>query len=486
MLRLCLRHLARARSAHTLHTLHTLPTPAWPRSARLSTTTTTTTTSTQSHTPTTADAAFVLHTYARPPHLVFSHGSGTTLFASDGRSFLDFGAGIAVNALGHADPAVTAIIADQAAKLIHISNLYHNLHAGPCAQAIIDSLHAASAARRLADPADPAASAGPARYLDADGARVFFTNSGTEANEGALKFAKKYAKITSAGSPSKFKVLSFANGFHGRSLGALSATHNPKYQTPFLPLVPGFDVAPLNDIAAARSLISKDTCAVIVEPIQGEGGIHAATPEFLRALRSECDAVGALLIFDEIQCGVGRTGKMFAHEHAGVVPDILTMAKPLANGLPMGAIVVSADVAAVIKPGDHGTTFGGSPLATRVAHHVWSRISAPDFLAAVTRSGDYLLAACRDRLLAVSPLVCDVRGKGLMVGVQLRDHVSTAMFVDLARDRGVLVISASSNTIRLVPALTVSKADIDKAVSVFEEVLGVMEGLIGAGKDLKA
>ncbi|KAL2915374.1 acetylornithine aminotransferase [Polyrhizophydium stewartii] len=416
------------------------------------------------------DADVLLQLYARP-NIVFSHGSGAVLFDTQGRRYLDFTAGIAVNALGHADPGVAAVVADQASKLVHLSNLYHHEHAGPLARMIVDGVRAAESA---------CVERGAAERLGA--AKVFFCNSGTEANEAAIKFARKFAQYTSGGA-SKFNILSFENAFHGRTMGALSATPTRKYQEPFVPLLPGFAKARLNDISSLDTLITEDTCAVIVEPLQGEGGIHEAKPEFLAAVRARCDAVGALLIFDEIQCGVGRTGTMFAFEHAGVVPDVVSLAKPLASGLPIGAVIVSERVAACIKPGDHGTTFGGSPFATRVGAHTWRTISSPEFLAAVQRAGVHLRARMLE-LKDASPLIVDVRGRGLIQGIAFRENVDPQMFVRLARERGVLLVSAGCNTIRLIPPLIVSLEQIDRAAEVFEEVLGIMEGVIGSGKDL--
>ncbi|KAJ2816262.1 acetylornithine aminotransferase, partial [Coemansia sp. 'formosensis'] len=287
---------------------------------------------------------FMLNTYARPP-LVLSHGKGSYVYDTSGREYLDFTAGIAVTALGHSHPEVAAIVADQATKLVHCSNLYHNEWAPTLAQRIVTAT----------TEAYPQGTQG-IYSKGGSGARVFFSNSGTEANEGALKFARKYGKHAVAtgklgkavseavhSDPNlKSGLVSFTGGFHGRSMGALSLTANPKYQKPFTPLIPGAVTARFNSIPEMSAFVDERTCGVIVEPIQGEGGIHAAHVDFMRALRRRCDQVGALLIYDEIQCGLGRSGHLWAHHMlpADCSPDIVTMAKPLANGIPIGAILV--------------------------------------------------------------------------------------------------------------------------------------------------
>ncbi|KAI8916722.1 pyridoxal phosphate-dependent transferase [Powellomyces hirtus] len=414
------------------------------------------------------DSKYLLQLYARPD-VIFTRGEGCYLYDTAGRRFLDMNAGIAVNALGHGDKEFANVVAEQTRNMVHLSNLYHHDYAGPFAEDIVKSL--------------PKNCEGG---LSKEGQKVFFCNSGTEANEAALKFGRKYGRkdLKKNEAPTKSTIVSFSNAFHGRSMGALSATPSPKYQTPFMPLLPGFVHAPYNDLERAAQVIDDSVCAVIVEPVQGEGGIIPASKEFLQYLRKRCDEIGAVLIFDEIQCGLGRTGTLFAYEQYGVAPDILTLAKPLANGLPIGAVVLAPHVAAHIHPGDHGTTFGGSPLATRVGHTVFSRINNPHFLTHVKEMGQHLYTACTE-LANNSPLVSAVRGKGLMVGLQLRDSVDPALFVDLAREQGVLVISAGNNTVRLVPPLIITKEQIDHAVVVFEDVISDMESYIATGKDLK-
>ena len=383
------------------------------------------------------EARYMMQTYRRAD-VVLARGEGVHLYDSDGRRYLDFMAGIAVAALGHADPAVTAAVAEQAATLTHVSNLFY-------------TAPQVGLARRLVT------------HSFAD--RVFLTNSGAEAIEGALKFARKWARERGVG---KHEIVAFGGSFHGRTMGALSITYKAAYRDPFAPLLPGVCFAPFNDLDAARAMISDDTCAVVVEPVQGEGGIHAATPEFLRGLRALCDRHGALLIFDEIQCGLGRTGRLWAHEAHGtpVVPDIMTLAKPLANGLPIGAILLTEEVAAAVGYGEHGSTFAGGPVVCRAAEVVFDRVSDPAFLAAVAENGQRL----RQALLALnSPRVVEVRGVGLLVGVEL--DVPAAPIIAAAREKGLLIINAGENVLRIAPPLIVSGEHVDAAVAILGECL---------------
>ncbi|KAJ2159005.1 acetylornithine aminotransferase [Coemansia sp. RSA 552] len=415
---------------------------------------------------------YLMNTYARPP-LVLSHGKGSHVYDTDGKEYLDFTAGIAVTALGHSHPDVTAAIADQASKLIHCSNLYHNEWAPKLASTIVDATLAAFPEGTQGIYAKPASGASPAR--------VFFANSGTEANEGALKFGRKYGKnMVATGQLGKHAsdalradpnlksgIVSFTGGFHGRSMGALSVTANPKYQKPFTPLIPGVQTAPFNGTGEIGAFVDERTCAVIVEPIQGEGGIHPASADFLRALRKRCDQVGALLIYDEIQCGLGRAGKLWAHQMypADCSPDVVTLAKPLANGVPIGAIIVGDKVADLIKIGEHGTTFGGNPLACRVGCTVLEHISDPAFLEHVRHAGETMEQELRQRLAPfMGGAVVGLRGTGLLRGIQFRDDPS--QLINAARDRGLLLVAAGGNTVRLVPPLNTSIADIKRAVEI--------------------
>jgi predicted acetylornithine/succinylornithine family transaminase len=378
---------------------------------------------------------YVLQTYVRP-EMVFSHGSGPYLFDSEGARYLDFGAGIAVTSLGHADPAVTAAVADQAGRLTHVSNLYHTAPQAELAQRLVES-----------------------SFAD----RVYFCNSGAEANEAALKFARKYARQRRAG---QTEIVAFDGGFHGRTIGALSVTYKSQYREPFAPLMPGVRFAPYNDLEGL-SAIGPETCAVIVEPVQGEGGVRPADVPFLRALRERCAASGALLIFDEVQCGLGRTGRLWAHEWYGVTPDLMTLAKPLANGLPIGATLLTQTVADVIGPGDHGSTFAAGPLVCRAATVVVDRIRQPAFLAHVRDMADYLLESLQEALPAEA--VVEIRGRGLLVGIQLRRPVRPLLAA--AAQQGLIVINAGDDVLRLAPPLIIEREHVDEAARILGEVV---------------
>ncbi len=382
------------------------------------------------------ESLYLMQTYRRAD-IVLERGEGVYLFDSDGRRYLDFMSGIAVAALGHSHPAVAAAVAEQAATLTHVSNLYYTVPQVELAKRLVT--------HSFAD-------------------RVFFTNSGAEANEGALKFARKWARAR--GGEGKHEIIAFSGSFHGRTMGALSVTYKAIYREPFAPLVPGVSFAPFNDLTAAQAFIGPATCAVIVEPVQGEGGVHAATPEFLRGLRQLCDEHGALLIFDEVQCGLGRTGHLWAHEAYDVYSDIMTLAKPLANGLPIGAILMTEDVASAVGYGEHGSTFAGGPLVCRAAEVVFDHITKPGFLTTVAANGEYL---CRRVRELNSQHVLDVRGNGLLVGVDV--GCPAAEIIAGARSRGLLVINAGEHTLRIAPPLIVTQAQIDDAVAILGETL---------------
>jgi predicted acetylornithine/succinylornithine family transaminase len=383
------------------------------------------------------EQTYVVQSYARPP-FVLTRGEGVTVYDTEGKAYLDFVAGIAVNALGYGDPDLTAAIQNAAADgLIHISNLYHT---APHAE-----LAAMLCEKSFAD-------------------RVLFCNSGAEANEGAIKFARKVAY--EKGKTDKTEIVCFTGAFHGRTIGALSVTPKEKYQAPFKPLMPGAVLAEFNNLESAREAIGPQTAGVIVEPIQGEGGINPATPEFLQGLRDLCDEHDAVLIFDEIQCGVGRTGTLWAYEASGVTPDIMTLAKPLAGGLPIGAVLVTEAVGSAIKPGDHGSTFAGGVLVTSAAKVVLEKVSQPQFLSHVTEVGDYLL----ERLEEInSPLITDVRGQGLISGIEL--SVPAAPLVRKGFDHGLLLVNAGDNVIRFVPPLVVEKHDVDMLIEKLTAIL---------------
>ena len=380
-----------------------------------------------------SDASALLGVYSRVgPHFVA--GEGCELIAEDGTRYLDFVAGIAVNALGYNHPVIReAMLRALDTGLVHVSNLYHT---------------------------EPGERLAAELVTRAFGGQAFFCNSGAEANEGAFKFARKWSGKTG--------IVAFSGSFHGRLFASLAATDRPDYRRPFEPLLGGVQIVPLGDRAAAQRAVTDATAAVIVEPLQGEGGVQPVEPEFLAFLRDLCDKRGAALVFDEVQCGLGRTGTLFAYEEAGVTPDLLTLAKPLAGGLPMGAILVSDRVAAALAPGDHATTFGGGPLVATVALEVLRTIADPEFLADVRVKGAWLGERLR-QVAAASSRVKAVRGRGLMWGIELAEPA--AKVVTAARERRLLVLTAGPNVIRLVPPLIVSQDDLNRGVAVLAEVL---------------
>jgi predicted acetylornithine/succinylornithine family transaminase len=370
-----------------------------------------------------------------------ARGEGMYLYDTDSKPYLDFGAGIAVNALGHAHPALLEALRVQGGLLIHSSNLYYNRPQIELASRLVKHSFAT---------------------------KVFLCNSGTEANEGAIKFARKRGTKASA---QKFHVLSFSDSFHGRTYGALSATAQPKFHEGVGPLPDGFHYSPFNDIQCAKATLDKyDFAAIIVEPLQGEGGVNAAEIEFLRFLREYATEHSIALIFDEIQCGMGRTGTLWYHEQADVIPDIMTLAKPLGGGLPLGAVLCTDEIAACISPGDHGTTFGGNPVACALGVKLIDIVSDEAFLAEVRANGDYLrgkLEALRDKF----PVIDNIRGSGLLLGARMKDD--PLKLVDECKNRGMLVIKAGMNTVRFMPPLIVKREDIDRAVDIFEDALSV-------------
>jgi predicted acetylornithine/succinylornithine family transaminase len=383
-----------------------------------------------------AASDYLVHTYNRP-EVVFEKGQGVYLYDSEGKEYLDFMSGIAVNGLGHSDSEWVEAVSSQAAQLTHVSNLFHTAPQLELAQRLVEN-----------------------SFAD----RVFFANTGSEANEGAVKFARKWAK--SHFHSHKTKIVAFSGGFHGRSIGALSLTYKEQYRAPFAPLMPDVTFVHFNDLEAARLAVDDDTCAVIVEPVQGEGGVNPATAEFLQGLRALCDNHHALLIFDEVQCGLGRTGQLWAHQNYAITPDIMTLAKPLAGGLPIGAILVTQAVADVIQPGDHGSTFAGGPLVCRAAQVVFDRINRPDFLQQVAANGTYLQHQLRH---LESPQIVAVRGLGLLVGVEM--DTAVAPITAAAREKGLLLISAGEKVLRLAPPLIISQEQIDTAVAILAECL---------------
>ncbi len=381
---------------------------------------------------------YFLPVYGRPP-FVLDHGRGPEVWDVEGRRYLDFVAGIAVNALGYADPTILDALAEQAPKLIHTSNLYYTEPAIELAKLLVES-----------------------SFAD----KVFFSNSGAEAVEGAFKFARKVARERHG--DGKHAIVAFEGSFHGRTMGAVAATHREKYRLPYMPVMPGVRFAPFNDSAGAEAAIGDDVCAVIVEPIQGEGGITAATPEFLRALRAACEAHEALLIFDEIQCGLGRTGTLWAYEPSAVTPDIMVIAKPLGGGLPIGAILTTDAVAEHLHPGDHGSTFAGGPLICAVALAVLRKLGDAAFLEHVREIGGYLDRRLED-IRDSDAHVVELRGRGLMRGVRVNG--SAAAVKDAAQEAGLLLVTAGDDVIRLVPPLIIEREHVDEAVGILRHAL---------------
>jgi len=377
----------------------------------------------------------LVQNYARID-IAFEHGEGSHLIAEGGRRYLDFASGIGVTSLGHAHPHVTRALKDQAEKVWHVSNLYN---------------------------IDPQTRLAERLTANSFADKAFFCNSGAEAVEAALKMARIYH--SSRGDEGRYRVLTFANAFHGRTLATISAGGQAKHLDGFGPRVDGFDQVALNDLAAAKAAVGPETAAILVEPVQGEGGIHTADKEFLAGLRSLANDNGILLIYDEIQCGMGRTGKLWAHEWSGVAPDVMAIAKALGNGFPIGAVLTIDAVAETLVPGKHGTTFGGNPLATSVANAVLDEMLADGFLAHVEKMGA-LLRKRLEGLIGNKRVFSEVRGAGLMIGLQCTD--SNLDFMTALREEGLLSVVADGNVVRLLPPLIIGEAEIDEACAAVE------------------
>jgi acetylornithine aminotransferase/acetylornithine/N-succinyldiaminopimelate aminotransferase len=392
-----------------------------------------------------ADAEkYLLPTYKRQL-LVFTHGRGPYVFDSSGKKYLDFLGGIAVNGLGHAHPNIVKVIRRESARAIHLSNLFHNEFQGPLA-------------KKLAEISG----------MD----RVFFSNSGTEAIEGCLKLARLYSRPADAPltAPNpKHRILALENSFHGRTLGAVSITATEKYRLPFAPLIPGVEFVKFNDVADLESKFDKNVCAVILETIQGEGGIHPVSEAFWNRARALASQYDALLIADEIQCGLGRTGRYFAYQKFSSKPDLVAIAKPLAAGLPLGAILASEAVAARVSPGVHGTTFGGGPMICAVALEFLKVLDRTKILANAAARGAEIRTGI-GKLVARFPIIKEVRGEGLMIGVELT--VDGNPFVAEAMKRGLLINCTHDFTLRLLPAFIISAKQVREFLGIFEEVLG--------------
>ena len=379
----------------------------------------------------------LLKTYNRY-QVVFDHGDGIKLYDTEGNEYLDFFAGIAVQGLGYSYKGLNKALKEQADKLWHISNYFYN---------------------------EPVIVAGQKLLEISDMEKVFFTNSGTEAIEGAVKIAKKYGTKTGG----RYEIIAMEGSFHGRSLGALSVTGNEHYREDFYPLIPGIKFAKYNDIESVKNLVSDKTCAIILETVQGEGGIHPATKEFLEGIKKLTDEHDLILILDEIQCGMGRTGQYFAWQEYGIKPDVMTVAKALGNGVPIGAFLTSGKASDVLKPGDHGSTYGGNPLVCAVASKVLDIFKEDDITGNVKAVGDYL----KEKLEGMAkeyPFIKEVRGKGLILGMEfdipVADIIKSALI-----DEKMVLINAGSNILRFIPPLIISKEDVDDALERLKRVL---------------
>ena len=370
--------------------------------------------------------------YNRFP-VVFDHGEGVKLYDTDGQEYLDFGAGIAVMGLGYSCDEVKNAVKEQMDKLPHISNLFYN---------------------------EPAINAGEKLLAVSQMDKVFFTNSGTEAIEGALKIAKRYAY--NKGMAPDYEIIAMKHSFHGRSLGALSVTGNDHYQEPFAPLIPNIRFAEFNNLDSVKALFSDKTCAVIMETIQGEGGIYPATEEFIKGVRALCDEHDALLMLDEIQCGMGRSGEMFAWQDYGVKPDVMTTAKALGNGTPVGAFLACGKAATAMVPGDHGTTYGGNPLVCAAANAVLDVFKEKNIVGHVKEVGAYLYEKLEE-LVAEYDCVIAHRGKGLIQGLEFNSAVGPVV-TNALLEQHLVLISAGANIIRFVPPLVIKQADVDEMV----------------------
>lgn len=386
------------------------------------------------------DSKYYMNTFGKRTPVCFEYGKGIKLFDQDGNTYYDFLGGIAVNALGYSHPVLVEAIKSQAEKLIHCSSLYY-----------IESQ--ARLAKLLAE--------------NSCADRTFFANSGAEANEGAIKLARIYFKKKSM--PEKYGIITLKNSFHGRTLTTVAATGQEKYQKPYAPLIPGFKHVVINDINEIKAAIDDNTCAIMMEPVQGESGVHPADTEYLREVRKLCDEKDLLLIFDEIQTGIGRTGKLFAYEHSGVQPDIFTLAKALAGGIPIGAVCAKESVASAFEPGDHGSTFGGNPLACAAGLAVMETILKDHLCENTEEMGVYF----KNRLKKTSEkfnIISEVRGIGLMIGIQLTEERALQIKGKLF-GKGILVGSVGSSVIRLLPPLIITTADIELFADALEEVL---------------
>ncbi len=371
--------------------------------------------------------------------LAFERGEGARLWTAEGRRFLDFGAGIATSSIGHGHPHLVQAIAEQAAKVMHVSNLYRVPQAEELARRHVENSFADS---------------------------VLFCNSGAEANEGMIKAVRKYHAEN--GHPERFRTICFEGAFHGRTLAMISATGNAKYLAGFGPPVQGFEHVPFGNMNAVRDAIGPETAAILIEPIQGEGGVRPASLQFLRDLRAACDEFGILLALDEVQTGMGRSGKLWAHQWAGIEPDVMSSAKGIGGGFPLGAVFAKEHVAKHLKPGTHGHTYGGNPLACAAGNAVLDVVLAPGFLANVDRVARHLWHGLEGLARRHPDVIEGVQGAGLLLGIRLREAVSNSALQDAAAAEGLLTVAAGMNVLRLAPPLIITDAEADEAVSLLE------------------
>lgn len=380
-----------------------------------------------------------MNTYSPFP-IVLDHGDGVYLYDENNKKYLDFTAGIAVNALGYQDKDLNNALIEQIGKIMHCSNLYYTKPAVEAAKLLVEK-----------------------SGLD----RVFFCNSGAEANEGAIKLAKKYA-VKNKGEECT-KIITMQQSFHGRTIGALTATGQTKYQKGFGPLLPGVCYVPYNDYDSLASEVDNNVCAIVIEPIQGEGGIYEVDTDYLTKVRKLCDENNIVLIFDEVQCGIGRTGELFAFQTYGVTPDIVTLAKGLGAGVPVGGMIAKEKIASAFEPGNHASTFGGNPLVTTAVKTVITKVSNKEFLEHVKEVGDYLQNSLQDLVDKYECIVAR-RGKGLMQGIEL--SITPKDVISKAIEKGLLIISASTNVIRFVPPLVIEKEHVDEMINILDEIFG--------------
>ncbi|WP_417495636.1 aspartate aminotransferase family protein [Maricaulis sp.] len=387
----------------------------------------------------------MMDTYA-PPELIFDHGKGVRLFTDSGDSYLDFISGIAVNCLGHAHPKAVAALTEQAGKLWHLSNMFRV----PAGIELADKLTAAT-------------------FAD----RVFFTNSGAEAMECALKTARRYQFVS--GNPQRYRIITFTGAFHGRTYGAINAGGNPKYLEGFGPAMEGFDHVEFGDLDAVRAVLSEETAAICVEPVQGEGGVRAGADAFLRGLRQICDENGLMLIYDEVQCGAGRTGKLFAHQWVdGAEPDIMASAKGIGGGFPMGACLATEAAAQGMVVGTHGSTYGGGPLAMAVGNVVFDELTSNGFLEHVVEMANFMQQQLHGLADRHPDKIEEVRGKGLLLGLKLKPGFDPKQLVAKARDRHLLIGAAGDNVARMAPPLIITRDDASEAIAILDEALGAL------------